>query len=634
MSRIKNLLLCDIFLLVVIALTVNSVKSYQIDDCPLYWRLFSNTSTVSNTNYTKLMIENWEEWYCESIPNTLFDKDIYYGLDGAALSDWQYNVLFIRRESLFCEKVKVDESVWNVYERAINHYSNISMMKEWIIPHLEKLVLENPQNIFQTPRPYFLYEFDKQVSNDGTTFLELVNAFNYLLYCKRNNSNFEIFHKEWLPNMVTQSNSTKVQTLNVLFGDNVKSVCGRNELTLLNRTQLCLCSNGNQFETLSSFECESAFVTFWVPLGGHLSLKIIELVIYLIQLVSIIFLIFIPISFQYCKNWKYYIHRRRNTKYIKKNELEGVKNSQNVTNQISLKDENNLTPRGLENSIKEKSENSGVKENQETIPEKSEKSQTIVSESQPKKTNVRESLQNIDYELIRVLFDNRLFASICIVLSQLILTVNALLFIVIQGTNGISLYDNYNFTLLVSADCYVTIGNVPLAVLFYEILLKMSDEKKKMSLVGLVTVFIVCSSLFILTVACLCSTIVPIEIQNYIRVICLILTLIALIISWSILFGYSMKIYLLLSKYRKINVMRFKFSQYLLLLIVSISYLLYEMISEFGFATELYVFENLWTILFKHRIGSYVIGFSLWGMTYVLFSKQYFEECYARFWKK
>ena len=80
--------------------------------------------------------------------------------------------------------------------------------------------------------------------------------------------------------------------------------------------------------------------------------------------------------------------------------------------------------------------------------------------------------------------------------------------------------------------------------------------------------------------------------------------------------------------------MRFKFSQYLLLLIVSISYLIYEMISEFGFATELYVFENLWTILFKHRIGSYVIGFSLWGMTYVLFSKQYFEECYARFWKK
>jgi len=61
---------------------------------------------------------------------------------------------------------------------------------------------------------------------------------------------------------------------------------------------------------------------------------------------------------------------------------------------------------------------------------------------------------------------------------------------------------------------------------------------------------------------------------------------------------------------------------------LSMLYLLYELVTEFGFATELYVAENLWTILFKHRIASYVMGSTSLSMTYVMFSSTRFSECY------
>jgi len=45
-------------------------------------------------------------------------------------------------------------------------------------------------------------------------------------------------------------------------------------------------------------------------------------------------------------------------------------------------------------------------------------------------------------------------------------------------------------------------------------------------------------------------------------------------------------------------------------------------LTEGGFATESFLWENMWTYLFKHRISSYILGYTFWGMNYVLFQKE------------
>ena len=63
-------------------------------------------------------------------------------------------------------------------------------------------------------------------------------------------------------------------------------------------------------------------------------------------------------------------------------------------------------------------------------------------------------------------------------------------------------------------------------------------------------------------------------------------------------------------------------------LIPAIVFLFYEVITEMGILTDLYLGDNMWTFMFKHRIASYVLGFVFWGMAYVLFMKSQFLEAY------
>ena len=63
-------------------------------------------------------------------------------------------------------------------------------------------------------------------------------------------------------------------------------------------------------------------------------------------------------------------------------------------------------------------------------------------------------------------------------------------------------------------------------------------------------------------------------------------------------------------------------------LIPAIVFLVYEVITEMGILTDIYLGDNMWTFMFKHRIASYVLGFVFWGMAYVLFMKSHFIEAY------
>src|SRR3989338_11137254 len=112
------------------------------------------------------------------------------------------------------------------------------------------------------------------------------------------------------------------------------------------------------------------------------------------------------------------------------------------------------------------------------------------------------------------------------------------------------------------------------------------------------------------------------------------ISLILLIISWSIILTYSLKIYFMLKKKRKINFFQFKFTQYLIIIFLALFYLIYELLSEFGYITELYVWETMWTVMFKHRIASFIMGAVYWGGVYILFSLDHLRECYEPMLKK
>ena len=59
-------------------------------------------------------------------------------------------------------------------------------------------------------------------------------------------------------------------------------------------------------------------------------------------------------------------------------------------------------------------------------------------------------------------------------------------------------------------------------------------------------------------------------------------------------------------------------------------YLIYEAVTEIGFITFSVDWESMWSVCWKHRIGSYVIGIVIWMATYVLFSLDHFKDLYKK----
>ncbi|EFC43368.1 predicted protein [Naegleria gruberi] len=323
---------------------------------------------------------------------------------------------------------------------------------------------------------YYYTGFDVEISmEDVKITLDMwINYFNYFLFCKENNPHFYEFRSVSLPFMAQFSKYERVQTLDVLFGMNIVQFCGKTELTFYNRTLLCLCSDYSTssndsitFRSMMGDKCAGSMELFWVPAANHLSLKVIEIVFYFIQSITLPILCLFPIIFRSGIKWKDHMKSRGTLNTIEK----GMK-----------------TPRQQEPSEKEKNTISNNEQNTNPNQVKIDvvidntQSQLCTSNRSNKKESNRNSMkEQLSHELVRVICDLKLLAGISLEFSILCLLGSA-----IQHTaesKGGAVYPTP--TLIVASVAFLCVANIPLAGLFVEVLLKLSGNNKKVSIHGL-----------------------------------------------------------------------------------------------------------------------------------------------------
>nr|CAG4715681.1 unnamed protein product [Naegleria fowleri] len=553
-------------------------------------------SMINYTHYLSTTSTNdfMSRWSCNSLPNILYD----HSFDGILVGAFSIVKIYPNGMS-YCQTFQKNSYLMLQYEKSLPYFTNETVMQHFVKDYLELMIFVNTSESVQQKRSDFAFLEGRKViipkqqlnSTFSLSMLDFVHTFNYLMYCQENNSYFEIFHREWLPSIVKLSSLTQVQTLDIMYGQNMDELCGHTgvyPLTILHNTLLCVCSvNGNE-TTVSSFNCQDSYVTFWVPLATHVSYKAIEFSFHFIQLIAITVLVSIPITFRYLKKWNEFLNNLQ-----KKVQIWKAEKMEEQRNRVSPS----------------------------TLIPSSPSSTPVILSFKPKRDF------KLLYDAIRALCDIKTMTMICSMLSQILITINALLYIIIPGN---AYFENYNLTLIVAAATFLCTGNIPLAVTFYEILLELSFERKKISIVGLVTTTIVFSFLFVVLSSCFISTIIAsTAIQGYVRIGTIPLSFLVLLASWSVLAGYSLKIYVLLKKNRRVNFLKFKFTHYLIYLICPLLFLIYEIFSEVLYEVGIYQVDVLWTILFKQRIACYVIGITLAGMNYVLFSSKAFMDTFA-----
>ena len=413
------------------------------NSCPLY--SFIKGELDASFNYTDDMIRNPSRYSCDSIPDTLFNGDYEGVVVQGYIYMFQYSTLMVKSShASLCSLVNSNPKLLNSTMAMVEVISNETLMTEQLVHYFDSLLVQDSRN-FTLDLKFFkqLTLFD----NSGYGATDLINAFNYFMYCKEGNPYFEIFHKEWLPNIVRNSKYEKVRTLDVLFGQNVVDICGRRELTLMNRTMLCFCSKSDSsLYALSMYHCESDYVTFWIPMSLHLSLKIIELTFFVFQLLFTSIVIFYPVFVRYIKKWGDFIEVRRNVSFIEKSKR--VKELQRSETPTSASFTKEIVEYGSTNN-------------------------------KPKD----DSKNQVYFEFVRVLCDMKFLSSVCVILGMACLTMNALLFVAVKGPRGTSIYPDT--TLLVASLIFLTVGNIPMALSFVEVLLKLANSNKKISILGL-----------------------------------------------------------------------------------------------------------------------------------------------------
>ena len=373
-------------------------------------------------------MNNSTQFSCDGIPNTVFSNGIR---EGASFVEGMYNILkYSELEQSYCDHVNNDPILRNGTINARMILSNETLMQQYLLFYLESLIVDDNRN-FTLEHSFWSEWFDVQV--DQVPMYEIINAFNYYMFCREGNDYFDEFHKVWLPNIVRQSKYEQVQTLEVLFGNNVVKTCGKSELIFFNRTMLCFCtSSQGTIHTLSMYDCSGPYVSFWVPLSYNLGLKIFECVIYFFQLGITFVIIGIPISSRYFKKWNQHLIIRRNVNYIEKEKTQKTTNDEKKDNE-------------------------------------------------PKER--RSMKDEMQFELLRVLCDLKMLALFCVLCGIVCLVVNSLIYCSVQGSKGTAVYPST--TLLIASLCFLCVGNVPLALSFVEILLKLSNSNKKVSILGL-----------------------------------------------------------------------------------------------------------------------------------------------------
>ncbi|KAF0977596.1 hypothetical protein FDP41_003588 [Naegleria fowleri] len=408
-------------------------------------------SMINYTHYLSTTSTNdfMSRWSCNSLPNILYD----HSFDGILVGAFSIVKIYPNGMS-YCQTFQKNSYLMLQYEKSLPYFTNETVMQHFVKDYLELMIFVNTSESVQQKRSDFAFLEGRKViipkqqlnSTFSLSMLDFVHTFNYLMYCQENNSYFEIFHREWLPSIVKLSSLTQVQTLDIMYGQNMDELCGHTgvyPLTILHNTLLCVCSvNGNE-TTVSSFNCQDSYVTFWVPLATHVSYKAIEFSFHFIQLIAITVLVSIPITFRYLKKWNEFLNNLQ-----KKVQIWKAEKMEEQRNRVSPS----------------------------TLIPSSPSSTPVILSFKPKRDF------KLLYDAIRALCDIKTMTMICSMLSQILITINALLYIIIPGN---AYFENYNLTLIVAAATFLCTGNIPLAVTFYEILLELSFERKKISIVGL-----------------------------------------------------------------------------------------------------------------------------------------------------
>ena len=480
--------------------------------CPLYWRLQNIGEELSVAgyyfNYTNDMVKNWDSYNCDSLPNALFREN--FVINGASLVDYQYNLVMLESDiAPYCASLNSNAVMRNQTLELFEMFNNITLMTQYFVPYLDSLLIEKN---FTIERIYFINGFDivLQHGNTKANLFELVNAFNYFMFCKENNPYFKQFHTETLPAIVQQSAYPKVQTLDVIFGRNMEETCGMSTIPFFNRTLLCHCtstsSNSSEitFETLSFFECSSVYVKFWVPLSSHPSLKIIEILFHILQMIVITIICFIPILVRNVKKWKDHMIARQNMTVIEKSQkkLQVSPMVSSTAKIMPLKEicspspsnasilpilneettsENCSTPIQVVSSqsdqvvISFEGVSTPVAETKEELPNKDKN-----AGSEQVRNSMKEHLQ---HELLRILCDMKLLTVVSLLMGVFCLFMNALLHAASYGINGTAVYPTTTF--LIASLAFICVYNIPLAGSFVEVLLKLDGKNKKVSIHGL-----------------------------------------------------------------------------------------------------------------------------------------------------
>ncbi|KAG2388933.1 hypothetical protein C9374_014333 [Naegleria lovaniensis] len=591
-------------------------------NCPLLHRtrqIASSNHSLPLFNYTQDMLDNWQAYHCDGVLNTQFNP---WAIQGVKTFDYTYTIVDIdlaSQNSLsYCQHVlNSSNSLLNQTLETFIHFNNATLMKLVFIPYLESLLTEQQRN-YSVPRTFYSKGFTNKIylssqsqQQQDMDLTLLVNVFNFFLFCYQSNPYFETFHTQTLPRIASLSEYPRIQTLDVLFGKTILDKFGKIELTFYNRTQLAFCSDNNdQPFSLSYDHCKGIYVSTWIPLSKHLSLKIIEVLLFSVQLIIVIVAIGIPILVKTFKKFKEQLR---------------------ITNSVWIIHKGKLG----RNSLKEQSNPSPSPSIQLTISETPTSPSTPSTTQQSKQThqvNTREAIwatmKEISIDYIRIFFDSKLMAMGCCHLSSGCLILNALLFCVTQSEYGTSVH--MNVAALLAAVSSLCSGLIPLSGSFMELLLSLRNQHATISVHALIVVFIlvILNAGFIM--ACLITAFSAYVVSQYIRVSSLPAVLLTLIISWAVILTQSLKIYFMLKKNRNFNFFKFKFVRFLMYLMIGIVYFLYEVITELAFLSGGNTYwDTLFTRLFKHRIAGYILSLMIWGFVYVLFSVESFKECYG-----
>jgi len=435
------------FTLIVLAFVCWQVKAAVVVDdtnCPMA-SLLSNTN--STTNYTELMIANPSQFHCDKMPNSVFD---YYP-DG---------VLFTA--SLFTTVINIENTNTSFCvnsERSTNQricealFSNETLSEVLFLPYLESLRRNfSKYDGFKSPDAFFNRKQAISLGNFSTNYNSLVHSFNYCMYCREGNPLFDTFHTELLPRLVQKSAFPQVKTMNVLFEDFKKNFGEGSIVPFFNRTVYTFCKNSkSEFTALSQFACHDGYVTFWTPFSAHLSFKIIELFLFFGQFIVGVVLVLVPLVQRNIQKWRKFIAYVNDRKVIENSQLEKVKKLEMSS----------VSPSSFNSSG---TDSPGVSPTMEPVQRKEPKKETILEVG------------------LRVACDLNLLSATNMILSLLCNTLVALTFITITYYKGTCIFSDETFNLeMVSVELLV-LANVPLALTFLSVLMKLDKTKRRVSL--------------------------------------------------------------------------------------------------------------------------------------------------------